>query len=61
MKFINKKIWKQLFETALRKQQWVASFEEHPISLLIRNLVKLKSSLVNKLSKARLKFIIVIV
>ena len=50
-----------MFETALRKQQWLAPFVEHLISLLIRKLVKLKSSLVRKLSKAWLKFIIVIV
>ena len=37
------------------------TFVEYLITLLIRKLVKLKSSLVRKLSKARLKFIIVIV
>ena len=50
-----------MFETALRKQQWLAPFVEHLIVLLIRKLVKLKSSLVRKISKARLKFIIAIV
>ena len=50
-----------MFETALRKQQWLASFVEHLITLLIRKLVKSKSSLVRKLSKAPLKFIIVII
>ena len=46
---------------ALQKQQWLAPFVEHLITLLIRKQVKLKSSLVRKLSKARLKFINVIV
>ena len=50
-----------MFETALLKQQLVAPFVEHFIALLTRKLVKLRSSLVRKLSKARLKFIIVIV
>ena len=50
-----------MFETALWKQQWLAPFVEHLITLLIRKLVKLKLSLVRKLSKGRLKFIIVIV
>ena len=50
-----------MFETALRKQQWLSPFVEHLITLIIRKLVKLKSSLVSKLSKAGLKFIIVIV
>ena len=50
-----------MFETALRKQQWLSPFVEHLITLLIRKLVKLKSSLVSKLSKTGLKFIIVIV
>ena len=39
----------------------MASFVAHLITLLTKKLVKLKSSLVRKLSKARLKFIIVIV
>ena len=50
-----------MFETALRKQQWLAPFVEHLITVLIRKLLKLKLSLVRKLSKARLKFIIAIV
>ena len=50
-----------MFETALRKQQWLSPFVEHLITLIIRKLVKLKSSLVSKLFKAGLKFIIVIV
>ena len=58
MKFISKNFWK---ETALQKQHWLAPLVENLITLLIRKLVKLKSSLVRKLSKARLKFIIVIV
>ena len=61
MKFIIKNFWKGLFETALQKQQWLARFVEHLITLLIWKLVKLKSSLVRKLSKAQLKFIIAIV
>ena len=61
MKFISKNFWKQLFETILRKQQWPALLVEHLITVLIRKLVKLKSFLVGKLSKAQLKFIIVIV
>ena len=61
MKFVSKSLWKELFQTALWKQQWLAPFVEYLITLLIRKLVKLKSSLVRKLSKARLKFIIVIV
>ena len=39
----------------------MAPFVEHLVTLLIRKLVKLKPSLVRKLSKARLKFMIVIV
>ena len=50
-----------MFENALQKQQWLAPFVEHFTTLLMRKLVKLKSSLVRKLSKARLKFIIAIV
>ena len=61
MKFVSKSFWKELFKTALWKQQLLAPFVEYLITLLIRKLVKLKSSLVRKLSKARLKFIIVIV
>ena len=61
MKFINKKIWKQLFETALQKQQWLVPFVEDHITLVKRKLVKSKSSLLHKPSKDRLKFIIVIV
>ena len=54
------KYWEKLSETALRKQQ-LAPFIEHPTTLLIRKLVKLKSSIARKFSKARLKFNIVIV
>ena len=61
VKFISKNFWKELFETTLRKQQYLAPFVEHLITLLIRKLIKLKSSLVRKLSEANLKFIIVIV
>ena len=61
VKFIIKNFWKGLFETALQKQQWLARFVVHLITLLIWKLVKLKSSLVRKLSKAQLKFIIAIV
>ena len=50
-----------MFENALQKQQWLVPFVEHLITLLMRKLVKLKSSLVRKLSKARLKFITAIV
>ena len=39
----------------------MAPFVEHLVTLLIRKLVKLKPSLVSKLSKARLKFMIAIV
>ena len=56
MKVINNTFWKQLFETALRKQQQLALSVEHPISLSLRKLVKLKSFMVRKFSKSRLKF-----
>ena len=39
----------------------MAPFVQHLITSLIRKLVELKSSLVRKLSKARLTFVIVIV
>ena len=39
----------------------MAPFVEHLVTLLIRKLVKLKPSLVSKLSKAQLKFMIAIV
>ena len=59
MKFISKNFWKELFQTTMRKQQWLTPFVEHLITLLIRKLAKLRSSLVRKLSKSWLKFIIV--
>ena len=61
MKFISKNLWKELFQTTLQKQQWLTPFVEYLITLLIRKSVKLRSSLVHKLYKPRLRFIIVIV
>ena len=56
MKVINNTFWKQLFETAFRKKQQLALSVEHPVSLSLRKLVKLKSFMVRKFSKSRLKF-----
>ena len=59
MKFISKTCWKKLFETALQKQQQLAPSIEHPTTLPLKMLVKLKSLMVRKFPKTRLKFNIV--
>ena len=52
---------KGVMTDSFRREYFPQPFIEHLITLLIRKLVKSKSFLVRKLSKAPLKFIIVIV
>ena len=42
MKFISKTCWKQLFETALQKQQQLAPSIEHPTTLSLKKVSKIE-------------------